>query len=155
MITTTALRALLLALGFVVLFGLLVLYQLGDETAHQFPEVAQWTMPVFLGITLGTAPVFAGMAVTWRLLTVIDRGEAFSGAALRHLRTLRLLIAAAAAWFTLGMIGMVVLGVGHPGVVGVWFAAEAVGLFLFTLVALLERLFASGMSYRTDSELTV
>src|SRR5690606_38892366 len=100
-------------------------------------------------------PVFTGMAVTWRLLAVIDRGDAFSDDALRRLRTLRWLIAAAAIWFTLGLIGMLMLGLGHPSVVIVWFSAEAVGLFLFTLVALLERLFASGMDYRTDSELTV
>lgn len=37
----------------------------------------------------------------------------------------------------------------------IWFAAVTVGLFLYTLVALLERLFASGIDYRTDSELAV
>lgn len=155
MVTTKILRALLIVLGLVVLVGLLVLGQLGDETSRQFPEYARWTMPVLLGIALGTVPVFAGMAITWRLLAVIDRGEAFSAAALRLLRTLRWLIAAAAAWFTIGLIGLLALGLGHPSVVLVWFAAEAVGLFLFTLVALLERLFASGVDYRTDSELTV
>ncbi|WP_156250078.1 DUF2975 domain-containing protein [Pseudactinotalea terrae] len=155
MLPTRTLRVLLIALVFVVLLGLVVLFQLGDETARQFPEVARWTTPVFLGIALGTVPVFAGMTVTWGLLTVIDRGEAFSDDAIRRLRTLRLLIAASAVWFTIGLIGMLALGLGHPSVLIVWFAAEAVGLFLFTLVALLERLFASGARYRTDSELTV
>lgn len=155
MLATKALRALLVALGLVVVLGLVVLYQLGEETVRQFPEVTQWQVPVFLGIALGTVPVFAGMAVTWRLLTVIDRGDAFSAEAIGRLGTLRRLIAATALWFTLGLVGMLALGLGHPSVVLVWFVAEAVGLFLYTLVALLERLFASGVEYRTDSELAV
>ena len=36
-----------------------------------------------------------------------------------------------------------------------WFAAEVVALFLFTLAALLEGLFAAALQLRQDNELTV
>lgn len=36
-----------------------------------------------------------------------------------------------------------------------WFAAEVVILFFFTLVALLERLFATALKLRQENELTV
>ncbi|MEO8555942.1 MAG: hypothetical protein ABI474_04660 [Actinomycetota bacterium] len=36
-----------------------------------------------------------------------------------------------------------------------WFAAEVVTLFLFALVALLERLFGAALELRQDNELTV
>jgi hypothetical protein len=60
----------------------------------------------------------------------------------------------------LGLVGVSVairgaIGQSHPSILLGWFAAEVVAPFLFTLAALLERLFAGARELRQDNELTV
>lgn len=65
-----------------------------------------------------------------------------------------------AAYLVLGLVVVsvalwVAMGRTHPSILLGWFAAEVVAPFLFTLAALLERLFAAALELREDNELTV
>jgi len=96
----------------------------------------------------------------FNFLSVIDQGEAFSTRTIRLLRRLKMLIGITAAYLTLGLAGVwvaawVAMGQTKASMVLVWFAAEVVTLFLYTLVALLERLFSAALELRQDQELTV
>lgn len=51
------------------------------------------------------------------------------------------------AWATMGLM--------HVTLLFSWFAVEVAALFLFTLVALLERIFSVALELRVDYELTV
>jgi hypothetical protein len=60
----------------------------------------------------------------------------------------------------LGLVGVLVaiwvaMGQTKAYILLPWFAAEVVALFLFTLAALLEGLFAAALELRQDNELTV
>ena len=94
--------------------------------------------------------------VVFDLLGVVDQGEAFSARTVRLLRRLKVLFGITVAYLVLGLVGVsVAFGQTHPGILLGWLAAEVVALFLFTLSALLERLFAAALELRQDNELTV
>ena len=101
-----------------------------------------------------------GVKVVFDLLAVVDQGEAFSLRTVRLLRRLKVLVGITAAYEVLGLVGVLVavsvaMGQTKGQMLLPWFAAEVVTLFLFTLVALLERLFAAALELRQDNELTV
>ena len=113
-----------------------------------------------MGSAWGLVPVVVAVKVVFELLRVVDQGDAFSTRTVRLLRRLKLLVGITAAYEVLGLVGVwvaawVALGQTKAYMLLPWFAAEVVTLFLCTLVALLERLFAAALELRQDSELTV
>jgi hypothetical protein len=104
--------------------------------------------------------VIVAVKVVFDFLSVVDQGEAFSIRTIRLLRRLKMLIGITAAYLVLGLVGVwvaawVAMGQTKGSMVLGWFAAEVVTLFLYTLVALLERLFSAALELRQDHELTV
>lgn len=144
--------------GLVLASGLIYIVSL--DLAEAYPKVAHLRMPLYVAVLVGLVPVVVAVKVVFELLRVVDQGDAFSTRTVRLLRRLKLLVGITAAYEVLGLLGVwvaawVALGQTKAYVLLPWFAAEIVTLFLFTLVALLERLFAAALELRQDSELTV
>lgn len=157
---TRLLRVLLVMflVGLVLASGLLYITSL--DLAAAFPEVAHLRLPIYVAVLVGLIPVIVAVKVVFDFLSVVDQGEAFSIRTIRLLRRLKALLGITAAYLVLGLVGVsaatwVAMGQMIPSSLLVWFAAEVVTLFLFTLVALLERLFAAALELRQDHELTV
>lgn len=153
---TVALRALLVLVLLVVAVGCALLWVVGLDSARAWPELAHLRVPVYLGVVAGLVPVALAVLAVLRLLRVVDRGEAFSSAAVDLFRRLQVLTAGFAAWFTLGLVGFWALsGLMHPGLLAAWFVLEVGALFCFVTAALLARLFSAAAQLRLDAELTV
>jgi len=157
---TRLLRVLLVMflVGLVLASGLLYIVSL--DLAAVYPKLADLRLPVFVAVLVGLVPVIVAVKVVFDFLSVVDQGEAFSIRTIRLLRRLKMLIGITAAYLTLGLVGVwvaawVAMGQTKASMVLVWFAAEVVTLFLYTLVALLERLFSAALELRQDHELTV
>ena len=159
---TRLLRVLLVMLlaGLVMASGLLYIVSL--DLAAAFPEMTHLRLPIYFAVLVGLVPVVMGVKVVFDLLRVVDQGEAFSTRTVRLLRRLKALVGITAAYEVLGLAGglvatWVAMGQTKAYMLLPWFAAEVVTLFLFlfTLVALLERLFAAALELRQDNELTV
>lgn len=157
---TRLLRVLLVMflVGLVLASGLLYIISL--DLAAAYPEVAHLRLPIYIAVLVGLAPVIVAVKVMFELLSVVDQGEAFSPQTVRRLRRLKVLIGITAAYEVLGLAGVLVaawvaMGQTNAYMLLPWFAAEVVTLFLFTLVALLERLFSAALELRQDNELTV
>ena len=157
---TRLLRALLVMFmaGLVMASGLLYIISL--DAAALYPELAHLRLPIYVAVLVGLVPMIVAVKVVLDLLWVVDQGEAFSPRTVRLLRRLKVLLGITAAYLVLGLAGVsvaiwVAMGQTHPSILLGWFAAEVVVLFLFTLVALLERLFAAALELRQDNELTV
>lgn len=161
MIRQTRLLRVLLALflvGLVLASGLIYIISL--DLAETYPELAHLRMPVYVAVIVGLVPVVVAVKVVFDLLRVVDQGEAFSTPTVRLLRRLKALVGITAAYEVLGLVGVwvaawVAMGQTKAYMLLPWLAAEVVTLFLFTLVALLERLFAAALELRQDNELTV
>lgn len=153
---TTMLRVLLGMLGFALLAGTGLLYLVSLESARNWPELAHLRLPTYLAVIVGLIPVVVAVKRVLDFLTVVDHGEAFSMHTLQILRRLRLLIGVFAGYFTAGLIGFWALsGLMHPSLLFAWFVLEVAALFLFTVVALFERIFRVALELREDNELTV
>jgi len=154
------LRALLVMflVGLVLASGLLYIVSL--DSAALYPELAHLRLPIYVAVLVGLVPMIVAVKVVLDLLRVVDQGEAFSPRTVRLLRRLKVLFGITAAYLVVGPAGVSVaiwaaMGQTHPSILLGWFAAEVVALFLFTLAALLERLFAAALELRQDNELTV
>jgi hypothetical protein len=157
---TRFLRVLLVMFLFGLVLALGLLYIISLDLAAAFPEVAHLRLPIYVAVLVGLTPVIVAVKVVFDFLSVVDQGEAFSVQTVRLLRRLKLLLGITAAYLVLGLVGVsaatwVAMGQMIPSSLLVWFAGEVVTLFLFTLVALLERLFAAALELRQDNELTV
>jgi len=157
---TKILRALLVmfAVGLVLASGLL--YSISLDFAAFYRELAHLRLPIYLAVVAGLVPTLVAVKVVFDLLEVVDLGESFSPRTVQLLRRLKLLFGITAAYLVVGVVGVTVaiwsaMGQSHASIVLGWFAAEVVALFLFTLAALLERLFAAALELRQDNELTV
>jgi hypothetical protein len=157
---TRLLRVLLVMflVGLVLASGLLYIVSL--DLAAVYPKLADLRLPVFVAVLVGFVPVIVAVKVVFDFLSVVDQGEAFSIRTIRLLRRLKMLIGITAAYLTLGLAGVwvaawVAMGQTKGSMLLGWFAAEVVTLFLYTLVALLERLFSVALELRQDHELTV
>ena len=157
---TRLLRVLLVMflVGLVLASGLLYIVSL--DLAAVYPKLAPQRLPIYVAVLVGLVPVVVAVKVVFDFLSVVDQGETFSTRTVRLLRRLKVLIGITAAYLVLGLGGVwvaawVALGQTKASMLLGWFAAEVVTLFLFTLVALLERLFSVALELRQDNELTV
>ena len=157
---TRLLRALLVMflVGLVMASGLIYLVSL--DLAALYPELADLRLPIYVAVLVGLVPMVVAVKVVFDLLHVVDQGEAFSLQTVQLLRRLKVLFGITATYLVLGLVGVsvaiwVAMEQTHPSILLGWFAAEVVALFLFTLAALLERLFAAALELRQDNELTV
>ena len=157
---TKLLRLLLVLILVVIVLASGLLYIISLDFAAAYPEVAHLRLPIYVAVLVGLAPVFVAVKVVFDFLSVVDQGEAFSPQTVRLLRRLKVLLAITAAYLVLGLGGVsaaiwVAMGQMIPSSLLAWFAAEVVTLFLFTLVALLERIFTDALELRQDNKLTV
>ena len=150
------LRVLLVMLLVALLAGAGLLYLVSLESVSNWPELAHLRLPTYLAVIVGLLPVVAAVKIVFDFLAVVDHGEAFSTSTLTILRRLRLLIGAFAGYFALGLVGFWMLsGLMHISLLFAWGVLEVAALFLFTVVALFERIFRVAMELRHDNELTV
>lgn len=157
---TRLLRVLLVMFLVCLVMASALIYIVSLDLAATYPKVAQMRLPIYLAVLVGLIPVVVAVKVVFDFLGVVDQGEAFSTRTVRLLRRLKALIGITAAYLLVGLVGVwvavwVAMGQQKGTMVIAWFAAEVVTLFLFTLVALLERLFAAALELRQDNELTV
>jgi len=157
---TTSLRALLVVFTFGLALASGVLYLVSLDFAASYPELAHLRAPIYIAMVAGLIPTIVAVKVVFNLLTVVDDGEAFSPETVQLLRQLKVLFGITAAYLALGFVGVSIalwaaIGQGHVSILLGWIAGEVVALFLVTLAALLERLFAAALELRQDNELTV
>jgi len=153
---TVTLRFLLvLMLGVLLVLGG-ALDLMSTEAAHNWPELSHLQYPVLIACVAALAPVVVAIVLVFGFLEAVDRGDVFTSGTVQVLRRVRLLIGVFAAYLTLGLaVFWLASGMMHPTLLFGWFACEVTALICYTLVALLERIFAVALELREDHELTV
>jgi hypothetical protein len=153
---TRTLRFLLVLLLLALVLGCGLLYGLSLEEAQAAPELAHLRLPVYVAAVVALVPVVLAITAVYAFLGAVDEGAAFSARTVEILRRLRLLIGVFAGYLVLGLLGFwIATGLVHPTLVFLWCVVEVAALFLFTMVALLERIFVAALALSEDSELTV
>lgn len=153
---TRLLRLLLVLILVILALAGGLLYLISLESAQTWPELAHLQVPLYVAVLVGFVPVVVAIAVVFDFLKVIDQGEAFSVRSVQILHRLRLLIGVSAGYLVLFLVGAwAAMQLMHPTLLFLWFAVEVAALFLFTLVALLERIFSVSPGLRGNHQLTV
>lgn len=153
---TNVLRLLLVLILVVIVLASGLLYVVSLDSARAWPELAHLQLPIFVAVVVGLVPVVVALGLVLDFLGVVDRGDAFSTRTVQILWRLRVLIGAFGLYVALGLVGAwAAMRLMHPTLVFLWFMVEVAALFLFTVVAVLERIFADALALRQDNELTV
>ena len=153
---TRLLRILLVLILVVMVLASGLLYLMSLDYARAWPELAHLQLPIYVAVLVGLVPVVVAIALVFDFLGVVDRGDAFSIRTVQILERLRMLIGAFALYVALGLVGAwAAMRLMHPTLLFGWFMVEVAALFLFTVVALLERIFTDALALRVDHELTV
>ena len=150
------LRALLVLLFVLLLGALTIVGALAYQSNHDLPEYANLALPTYAGIVLGFVPVVLALWRMWMLAGLVARDEAFSQATVLEIRHIKQYIVWFMGWFFAGAIAFrIAFGFIGPVIGALWLILEVAATFLFVVVAILERLFASAVELREDVELTV
>lgn len=154
--SVTMLRALLVLLFVLLLaaLGLVDIIRMDSERA--FPEFAHLGWPTYIGVVLGFVPVVLALWRMYRLAGLVARDEAFTQSTVLEIHRIKQYIVWFICWFFAGMgLFRVMFGMISPPLGALWLILEVAATFLFVVVAILERLFASAVDLREDVELTV
>lgn len=154
---TIALRVLLVMLAVGVVLAYLMLYIVSLDLAASYPTLAHLRVPLFVASLVAGVPAAIALGALWLFTALVASGEGFSTAAVRHLRLMRNCFGVMAAYLLLAFIATTIaLAPGQsPGVFLAWCASETVALFLFTLIAVMVKLFDNATAVRHEHELTV
>lgn len=154
--STTTLRALLALLLVLLLAALTIVGVLAYQSQQDLPEYANLAWPTYIGIVLGFVPVVLALWRMHLLAGLVARDEAFSRDTVLEIRRIKQYIVWFIGWFFAGAIAFrMAFGFLGPVVGAIWLMLEVAATFLFVVVAILERLFASAVELREDVDLTV
>lgn len=154
--TTFFLKATVFLIGIPILaLCLFGLPWIAKEAADHFP--AYWLYPVLIGVYASAIPFYAALYQAFRLLSYIDKNEAFSELSVRALTNIKycalaisILYAAALPFFYLmaekdDAPGIIVLGL------VIIFASTVIAVF----AAVLQKLLKNAIDIKTENDLTV
>ena len=142
-IISIALRAVLLVVTVIFIGMLLLLNDARAESARQYPELAHLAWPVYIGVIIGFAPLFAGLLNAWRWVALAGRGQGRSAEAISALRRISRCGTAVWLWFTAGLPAWLVASGGmDPPFISMWIAMSVLTGFVILLSALLARVLA-------------
>ena len=153
---SATLKAVIAGIGLCALIVYLYILPTCGESLHEnFPEFAAWHWPwmVFLWVT--AVPVFAVLALGWRIAGYIGEGRSFSAANARLLQIIAWLAAADTAYFFLGNVVMLLLNMNHPAVLLISLLICFAGVAVTVAAACLSHLARKAADLQEQSDLTV
>jgi hypothetical protein len=156
--STILLRAVVLALGLAVLgLCILVLPAIHREWPNEFPDLAYLTYPILGGLVLSALSFYAALVQTLKLLTYIDKDEAFSSKSVRALRKIKRCGLAISVIYTLCLPAFYQIADKDdaPGLMVIGLIFVGAPLVVAVFAAVLERLLRSAMAIKRENDLTV
>jgi hypothetical protein len=150
------LRAVILLIGAGVLAGMLWEPQLEGRNANADQMTIYFRDPFLAYAYVGSLPFFFGLYQGFKVLGYVDRGQAFSPAAVKALRNIKYCALAVIA-FIAGAEAYIMFGVSddRAGAVAMGIIACFVGVVAATAAAMLERVFQNAVDLKSENDLTV
>lgn len=139
----------------------ILLPELAREEALENPGTATLNFPFLLGAWVLSVPFFVALFQTFKLLTLIDTGKAFSGRAVKALG----IIKACAVTFSLLIVLGVIGGISWirsidpredvTAFVSLGFIFAFTAVVIATFVAVLQRLLQNAIAIKSENDLTI
>jgi hypothetical protein len=150
------LRAVILLLGALVLAGMLWEPQIEGRNVNADQMTIYFRDPFLAYAYVGSLPFFFGLYQGFKLLGYVGRGEAFSPAAVKALRSIKY-CALAVIGFIAGAEVYIMFGVSddRAGPVAMGIFACFIGVVTATAAAVLERVLQNAVVLKSENDLTV
>jgi len=132
-----------------------IIPELGMAIKTKNPEYAYCFAPwlVFIGLT--AIPCFTALALVWRIASNIGDDRSFVEKNAGMLKWISVLAAGDAAFFFVGNIVMLLLGMSHPGVTLLSLIVVFVGVAVAVAAAALSHLVHKAALLQEQSDLTI
>lgn len=150
------LKAITIVIGLMgAVFFLVLLPMMGKEMAVLYPEMAGMYVPALLYGWCIAVFCYAILFQFWKVCVEIGRDNSFSmenAKAFKNISRISLMLGV--LWF-LGIIILVVLGLGHPGILILMLAMVIAHMILAVLAAALSHLILKAYEIKQETELTI
>ena len=156
--STTFLRFVLLLIGIAVLaVCLFALPEVARRDAAAHPETAYLQYPFLIGSYTLAIPFFVALYQAYKLISYIDRNEAFSELSVRALRKIKYCAITISTFIVAGIIICVAIFVGSEDI-GIFMLALLCTLassVIATFAAVLQKLLHEAIDIKSENDLTV
>lgn len=143
--------------GAVLALCTLLLPQLWNEIDQAFPSYATVVYIVFIAMYVAAIPYFIGLIYAWRLLTLIDKGLAFSLASAKTIRAVTVCAGIISAVYiaSLPFFYQWADKDDAPGLVIIGMVLAGMPMVIAVCAALLGRLVREAVEIKSENDLTV
>lgn len=128
---------------------------LGAEAVRQSPSMAGYYWPCLIFLWCTALPVFAALAIAWRIFAEIGRDNSFCEKNARRLRTISLLALVDTLLYIAGVVALGVLRVLHPGVFTGLMCIVFMGLAMTVGTAALSHLAKKAADLKVENDLVI
>lgn len=154
--TTLLLRMVIYFVGFIVL-GLCIFwlpYQ-ANFFAKTAPEFAHLKYPLLFGIYATAIPFFIALFQGLKLLSYIDKKQAFTDLSVGSLRNISYSGIAISILYVVGIIFLIIQNAGHPGFVLMGLVIIFASIVIVVFSAVLRKLLQNVIGIKSENDLTV
>ena len=154
--TTLFLRIAVYLIGIMVLaLFIFWLPRLADDTAEMFPKFSYLRFPVLISLYVTGIPFYFALYKALKLLTYIDKNNAFSKLSVNALRYIKYCAITISVLYAIGAIFLLTQNALHPGIAIIIFTIifSSVVIAVFTMV--LQKLLKSALDIKSENDLTV
>jgi len=154
--TTLFLRIAIYLIGIMVLaLFIFWLPRLANYTAEMFPEFSYLRFPILIGLYVTGIPFFLALYKALKLLTYIDKNNAFSERSVYALKYIKYCAITISVIYAIGAVLLLAQNALHPGIAIIIFTIifSSVVIAVFTMV--LQKLLKNALAIKSENDLTV
>ncbi|MEH7237879.1 DUF2975 domain-containing protein [Bacillus sp. JJ1562] len=126
-----------------------------NDLAVKNPEFSYLKYPLLIGIEIMLIPYLTALYQGFKLLSYIDKNNAFSQKSVQSLNIIKYCAAIISAWYVIGFLFVISQNAGNPGVLlialVIIFACFVVSVF----AAVLQKLLKNAIKIQEENDLTV
>lgn len=155
--STVFLRLSVLAIGSAVLLLCTLLFPELWHVAAEYPDYTYAVYVVLATLYVTTIPYYLGLFKAWQILTLIDRGMAFTAGAVTALRTVARCAAAISILYAASLPFFYIWADNDdaPGLVVIGIVLTGVPMVAAVCMAVLSRLLHEAIAIKDENDLTV
>lgn len=127
----------------------------GKELVQQNPEYAYCYLPWLIFILLTAIPCYIVLVFSWKIVANIEKDHSFCKENAKYLKYISLLAAGDSAFFFVGNIIYLFLGMNHPGILLASGVITFIGIAITVASAALSHLVMKAAQLQEENDLTI
>ncbi|WP_375200468.1 DUF2975 domain-containing protein [Bacillus sp. RS11] len=128
-----------------------------NETAEHYPKLAYLQYPTLIGVYVTAIAFFVALYMTLRLLSYIDKNEAFSDLSVRALKNIKFCAIIISGMYVIGMPVFYFMADldDAPGIIVIGMVIIFASFVIAVFAAVLQKLLKNAIDIKSENDLTV